>query len=219
MVLEFCREAIEKLQNWEKYNTQVFNFEEWEKKQIDRANQMLLKSSESNLDIRSPLEEEVPDDGNYVTNEVLREWAHGKRTLVISNQDYQISLANFHADKNDVFQRMTLCAEMISDPQVPNNKKLIFLNILYERLWMGLWAVNRQKAREFNIEHGQQTLEWCTSHCKDSYHPAVQEFCKNAKEVLTNWDTYNDSVFDYRKWEHEQIMSAHEKWLPLEDTN
>ncbi len=136
------------------------------------------------------------DDNLVIANdEVLREWAYGKRVLHLADeQDFPITWSSEFATKEDFFKRFSLFAELVSDSNVSLVKRNILLSMFYERLRLGLsW-----------LHLNADTLEWCNEYCKETYHPAVHKFCEDAKMMLTNLDKYNPKVFDFYKWSSEE---------------
>jgi len=161
-----------------------------------------MKENNINYGIR-PATIDKRDDDN-INNELLCQWARGERVLYLGDdQNYPFNWVTQLNSKEDLFKRLNLFAELISDPIVLESHRNILLRSLYERLWWGLlypedWTpeIFLKMKGEFNAE----TLEWCEIYGKEYSPLTVQNFCKNAKLMLSDINKYNSQVFNFYEW-------------------
>lgn len=152
----------------------------------------------------------------------IEAWAKGEVELDDLDLFYNVTifeLASPHVDEANVVEkqkdhaRLGLLAGLVADMKVQNTKKLDILQSLEERLKNELRKPNdHSEYVQMFLLTRESLLEWCETYpVQNATHPAIVEFCENAKKLLNDWGKY---AFDKSPTEeYGAAYAAYEKML------
>lgn len=130
----------------------------------------------------------------------------------------------FYIERFD-HRRLSLLADLIGSNEISEGKRAAMLSALYMRLNRNLSSPKKflifDPTQEFTRESQKSLLNWRATYKPVSPHGAIEEYCKDVKEMLDKRSKYKSGFFHgkyhgitYDQWLNTVLWPRREKWFP-----
>lgn len=121
-------------------------------------------------------------------------------------------------------RRLTLLADLIANENVSKEKRSKLLSALYMRLYDSLSAPKKfvffDVTQNLTRQSQQQLLDWCSTYSVDARNGAIEEYCKDVREMLGKKSKYKrgysydwNKGISYDEWLQTVLWERRAKWF------